>query len=1002
MHIMPWTRSIGLLVALTLLLAFASNHASQPVSATAASSLPSVSSGARPGPDVLYAPAPAAPQLENRNPRFSASPLLVSGTEAYVNGEYLYQDYLYDDYGSNTNGSGGTPLSPRAGDINYPTNNARYGGNAADLVEFRIDVAPDSVAYRLTLNTLLESDSTIVAIAFDTDRDQASGGSILSRDPGAPFPGTDEVIFTWGTGAEHARWNGIGWTTTPLATPSTDLEANQITVTVPRSVSNPAGSWRATLATGLYDPTTGGWLRPQQNADAGTPGGAGGVDPTPAGIFNLGFRFNEPVLSRDTPPDTNQSTAIRNKQPTQYAHDIDFTALAARMNSSTVPSSGLQIRIFPSRLQLGEGQDINAYPAYRGQLQPYSLYVPTTYDPGTPAGFVLALHSLDEHYWQYNGTMLHQQFGEQRGAIVATSLSRARDGWYRDYAEYDVFEMWNDVAAHFNLDGERTVLTGYSMGGYATYRLGTFYPDLFGKAFSVVGPPGEGIWVPPAPPTGGTRGGQTGDSNGAAETLTNNWLENTRNLPYMNLAGTQDELVPYAGPEAQNLGRPDLGINGFDQLGYRFHFLTFNVSDHLALAALGYNFPMARGFLGDAFVDRNPAHVTFSYSPAADCDSASADSRCASPSLGLRHDHAYWVSGLTLANPTKTPFPAEGTIDARTHAYGVSDPLSTAGQRQCSTPGNPPDCGPLPYTEFNRTWGPAPAIPVANQLDITLTNLSDVTVDAARAGLVHCEAVTLSIYSDSATRLLLAGDFPGATVSGAASEQTPEGIALLVQAGHSDVTITPCDSDGDGRPDPNDNCPNTPNPTQSDIDGDGIGDACDPDRDGDGVPNASDNCPNDANPTQTDSDGDGFGDVCDHDVRVSKFSTGGRDMTLGTSASIDRQVLARCQNLSPHTDIVRCTVEIAGLPSGCTAQNLDSGLTASAPGGLVMDNTSSYAPSQERKFDFKLHIACAPRPPQTGIALIARADHGADDGLGPDDEDTSPANNRVTRLHTLR
>ena len=87
---------------------------------------------------------------------------------------------------------------------------------------------------------------------------------------------------------------------------------------------------------------------------------------------------------------------------------------------------------------------------------------------------------------------------------------------------------------------------------------------------------------------------------------------------------------------------------------------------------------------------------------------------------------------------------------------------------------------------------------------------------------------------------------------------------------------------------------------------------------------------------------------------------------------------------------------------GCTAQNLDTGVIVAAPGGLVVDNTSSYAPGQERKFDFKLHIACAPRPPQTGIALIARADHGADDGLGPDDEDTSPANNRVTRLHTLR
>src|SRR5688572_14029716 len=96
-------------------------------------SLPSVSSGARPGPDVLYAAAPAAPQLENRNARFSAAPVLVSGHEAYVDGEYLYQDHIYDDYGSDTNGTGGTSLSPRRGDINYPTNFARYAGNAADL-----------------------------------------------------------------------------------------------------------------------------------------------------------------------------------------------------------------------------------------------------------------------------------------------------------------------------------------------------------------------------------------------------------------------------------------------------------------------------------------------------------------------------------------------------------------------------------------------------------------------------------------------------------------------------------------------------------------------------------------------------------------------------------------------------------------------------------------------------------------------------------------------------
>jgi Thrombospondin type 3 repeat len=209
------------------------------------------------------------------------------------------------------------------------------------------------------------------------------------------------------------------------------------------------------------------------------------------------------------------------------------------------------------------------------------------------------------------------------------------------------------------------------------------------------------------------------------------------------------------------------------------------------------------------------------------------------------------------------------------------------------------------------------------------------------------------------------------------------------------------DRDGDGVPNANDNCPTVSNASQADADGDGTGDVCDSDRDGDGVPNANDNCPNDANPTQSDADSDGIGDACDHDVRVSKFSSGGRDLGLGGDGTIERQVLARCQSLSPHTDIIRCTVEIVGLPTGCVAMNVETGMTAASPGGLVVDNTSSYAPNQEKKFDFRLRITCSPNPPNTAIALIARADHGADDGLGPDDDDSSPANNRVTRLHRL-
>ncbi|MCC6748961.1 MAG: amidohydrolase family protein [Deltaproteobacteria bacterium] len=102
-----------------------------------------------------------------------------------------------------------------------------------------------------------------------------------------------------------------------------------------------------------------------------------------------------------------------------------------------------------------------------------------------------------------------------------------------------------------------------------------------------------------------------------------------------------------------------------------------------------------------------------------------------------------------------------------------------------------------------------------------------------------------------------------------------------------DGTVSATDSDGDGVPDADDNCPkhfNPPRPVdgakQTDFDGDKLGDACDPcpldadpgkcrkafdpsDRDGDGALNEKDNCPEIANADQKDADLDGIGDLCD-------------------------------------------------------------------------------------------------------------------------------------------
>ncbi|MCP4685343.1 MAG: hypothetical protein GY867_07830 [bacterium] len=82
------------------------------------------------------------------------------------------------------------------------------------------------------------------------------------------------------------------------------------------------------------------------------------------------------------------------------------------------------------------------------------------------------------------------------------------------------------------------------------------------------------------------------------------------------------------------------------------------------------------------------------------------------------------------------------------------------------------------------------------------------------------------------------------------------------------------DPDGDDLEEFRDNCPETYNPAQSDVDSDLIGDACDEctDTDGDGYADPGfaastcglDNCPDSANADQADLDVDGVGDVCDN------------------------------------------------------------------------------------------------------------------------------------------
>lgn len=128
-----------------------------------------------PGPPALYRDQPTPPQFENTDP-WSADPLRVCGTDAYVDGEYLFQDFIYDDNGANTTPTIAPPnpapdshtFGPMSGDVVYPTGDD-YVGNAADLLEFRTTLAPDGrVRYRFTLTTMRRADAAAIAVGIDS------------------------------------------------------------------------------------------------------------------------------------------------------------------------------------------------------------------------------------------------------------------------------------------------------------------------------------------------------------------------------------------------------------------------------------------------------------------------------------------------------------------------------------------------------------------------------------------------------------------------------------------------------------------------------------------------------------------------------------------------------------------------------------------------------------------------------------------------------------------
>jgi pimeloyl-ACP methyl ester carboxylesterase len=600
-------------------------------------------------------------------------PTLISGTSRLDHGEWIYTDFVYDDYGADTGPAWGQPnvvsLASTVGDARYPDGKA-YKDNAGDIVEVRVRAVGNDLHIRVLLQTLTKASTPAIWVKANDFSD----------------------VFT-------------------NANANVDAGANTVTFVVPKAATGK--TVKLNIGAGLNDGNGG--LR------AGVPGNAntfpdelttGG--PTENRLLDLAFNTRKIEVRGGPWNETEQSAALASGELQPFAQTIDIKALRSRATTPVPLVKGYSVRLVESRQKLGEGM-APEFPQYRGRWQPYAVWVPKDYDGRRPGPLFLSMHSLSVHHNQYRGgtnatyRTYYEQFGDELDAVVVTPLARGPDGWYEDEGLIDTVEVWADALRRYRIDRDRVWVGGYSMGGYGTYRLSTIMPDSFASAVSIVGPPGNGIWAYPAPPTGG-------EDN---PDFTYPQLENTLHVPLWVTQGAADELVPVTGIVRQT--------DRLAELEHEHRFAMHPTADHFSFAVQDNWSREVTWYKKHPVRVKNPAEITYKLRPASwatDNDPVIVKELSAlAAKVGARIDGAYWVNDVDVAGKGDVT----GFVNLTSHGIARrrtgTTPVRTVGTD-----------GPSPHllTGVDVAYGKKA---VDDRLSGRVSSVSALTIDVARAGL---------------------------------------------------------------------------------------------------------------------------------------------------------------------------------------------------------------------------------------------------------------------------